>query len=223
MSKELDYTLHPRVTYMKWGLIYVLIFALLAVIFYLIVGRIHTYSIPVGSFQLSIPYAKYQVGDTVTFTLKNNFNNTVYVTDDCPSEPLAVYRLQDTTWVRIHDQAALTSCEGKDRQIAIPSGSVRSGSFADWTNLFATPGKYRVVAYVDYFDAMPYQDFEVIAKPAPVVAAPVQNKTTTRSSTTTPTATPAPAPVVTPAAPAAPATPVVPVVPTRPPREPDDD
>lgn len=206
MSKELDYTLHPRVTYVKWGLIYALIFGLLAVIFYLVAGRIHTYSIPVGSFQLSVPYAKYVVGDTVTFTLKNNFNSTVYVADECPSEPLAVYRLQDTTWVRVHDEATLASCEGKDRQIAIPAGSKRTGSFDDWKNLFATPGKYRVVAYVDYFDAMPYQDFEVVAAPAP--AAPsTQTKTQTQTTTT-----PAPTTIVTPT-----------VTPPQEPREPNDD
>jgi len=187
MSKELDYTLHPKVTYLKWGVIYALLLGMLAVIFFLVAGRIHTYTIPVGSFQLSVPYAKYQVGDTITFTLKNNFNSTVYVTDDCPSEPLAVYRLENSTWVRVHDEISVVSCETKDRQIAIPANTARAGSFADWKNLFTTPGKYRIVAYVDYFDAMPYQDFEVVAAPTPVATSPA--KTQTNSSTsTTPTA-----------------------------------
>lgn len=201
MSKELDHVLHPKVTYLKWGVIYVLLFGMLGVILYLVAGRIHTYSIPVGSFQLTIPYAKYVVGDIVTFTLKNNFNSTVYVADDCPSEPLAVYRLENTTWVRIHDESALDSCDGKDRQIAIPAGSERTGSFADWNNLFATPGKYRVVAYVDYFDAMPHQDFEVVAAPVPEKASSAQTKTQTQTTAT-------------------PTTPVTPTV--TPPREPDE-
>lgn len=190
MSKELDYTLHPKTTYLKWGVIYVLIFSVLAGIFMLIVGRIHTYSIPVGSFQLTVPYAKYQVGDTVTFTLKNNFNSTVYVTDDCPSEPLAVYRFDNSTWVRVHDDVSLINCETKDRQIAIAAGGERTGSFADWKNLFTTPGKYRVVAYVDYFDAMPYQDFEVVAAPAPVVSSTTKTQTNSSTSTTSTITTP---------------------------------
>lgn len=193
MSKELDYTLHPKVTYLKWAMIYLLLLGMLAVIFFLIAGRIHTYSIPVGSFQLAVPYGKYVVGDTVTFTLKNNFNSTVYVADECPGEPLAVYRLEGSTWVRVHDETSVTSCESKDRQIAIPPNTERAGSFAAWKNLFATPGKYRVVAYVDYFDAMPYQDFEVVAAPAPVAATPIHTQTSPSANVnTTPTASPTP-------------------------------
>lgn len=192
MSKELDYTHNPKVTYMRWGVTYVLFFALLIAVFLLVAGRIHTYSTPKGSFELSIPYAKYLVGETVTFTLKNNFNSPVYVADDCPSEPLAVYKFENTTWVRMHDGGSDESCEAKDRQIVIPAGGERTGSFADWKNLFASPGKYRIVAYVEYFDAMPYQDFEVIAQPTPVATTPVKTQMSTVPTATTPTVTPTP-------------------------------
>lgn len=187
MSKELDYTRNHKITYIKWGAVYLLLFAFLAAIFLLVANRIHTYSIPKGSFELTVPYAKYVVGDTVTFTLKNNFNSPAYVANECPREPLAVYKLENETWVRVHDEAPSDSCELKDRQILIPAGGQQAGSFAAWKNLFASPGKYRIVAYVEYFDAMPYQDFEVIAKPAPVATIPAQAQSPNTRSGIVPT------------------------------------
>ncbi len=197
MSQELDYARNPRTTYLKWGVLYVIFFTLLAIIFLLVAGRIHTYSAAQGSFELSLPYAKYLVGEPIIFTFKNNFNSSVYVTDDCPNEPLAVYKLEGTTWVRIHDVALSDSCANKDRQIVIPAGGQRVGDFSAWKNLFATPGKYRIVAYVEYFDAMPYQDFEVIAKPTPAVATPSPTTTPTNTNTNENT-TPAPTTTTTP-------------------------
>lgn len=174
MSKELDYSRNPKLTYIKWGVVYVVFFALAATIFLLIADRIHTYSIPQGSFELTIPYSKYLVGESVAFTLKNNFNSPVRVTNDCPGEPLAVYKLDGKNWVRIHAQASSDSCKQKERQITIPAGGQQSGNFDEWKELFANPGTYRVVARVQYFNSMPYQDFKVIKKPTPAPApAPV--------------------------------------------------
>ena len=187
MSSELEFTRHPLRTYLKWTLVYVIIAGLVIAIVMLLATRIRTYSIPSGALSLTTPYSRYLVGEPVTFTLRNNFNAPIYVTNNCPSEPLAVYYQVNGVWQPVHDTTSIDSCASSARQIVIPVGGEQQGSFAAWPNLFSTPGKYRIVAFVEYFNAVPYQDIEIVAKPVPVVVQPTtpsyQNTTPTTPST----------------------------------------
>lgn len=189
MSMELEYTRHPARTYLHWAILYISLFALLAVIGLFFASKIRTYSLPSGALSLTVPYGRYLQGEAVTFTLKNNFNAPVYVADNCPEEPLAVYKLVNSTWQRIHDYTSQASCSGMQRQIVIPAGGQQQGSFADWPNLFSQPGKYRIVAYVEYFNTMTYQDIEIVATPKPVVQQPVQTQVITSPAPTQTTPT----------------------------------
>jgi len=187
MKGELQHAQHPRHTYIRWAIFYVVFVAVAVGAFFVVANRIRTYSIPSGALQLSVPYKKYVVGESISFTLKNNYNSTVYVEDDCPEEPLAVFMRQGDDWVRVHDKATAASCSGKERQIAIAPYGQRTANFDAWPHLFEKPGTYRVVADVEYFNTASYQDFEVIAKPEKkVVAAPT---TSTITQTTTPSTT----------------------------------
>ncbi len=151
----------------------VLALALVAIILILFLtfkylgSRIHTRSVPSGSITLTTDYAKYLVGDTVSFTIKNNYNSTIYVNNNCPDEPLEVYKYQtDGTWAQVHDEKVTSECRDSDRQIVIGSNDSVTGNFSRWPNLFKESGRYRIVAYVEYYNELPYQDFEVIEKPA---------------------------------------------------------
>lgn len=163
---ELSNTRHPLRIRIFWALVYLSIIAGFVIGMYAAATRIRTHTLPVGQIQLTIPYSKYLVGETVSFTLTNNYNSPIYIINNCPSEPLAVYRLESGTWVRQHDQASINDCPVEQRQVSVPANGVVNGTFAPWHNLFSQPGKYRVVAYVEYYNALPYQEFEVIAQPA---------------------------------------------------------
>lgn len=202
MRGELRYARSKRFSRLAWLLFWTALFGLLAYGFYLIVGNIQMRSLPAGQIQLTVPYSRYLVGETVTFTIKNNYNSAIYLTNDCPAEPLYVYRQENGAWVRIHDTASINECPTEARQIEVAANGSVNGSFAPWHNLFNIPGKYRIVAYVEYYDALPYQDFEVVAKyipapkptSAPVISNPVlpvytQPATQTISPTTTTTTT----------------------------------
>lgn len=167
MIGELEHVQNPHRSRRAWLVFYILLFIGLLAIFWAIADRIRTYAIPSGAIQLVIPYKEYLVGEPITFTLKNNYNSAIYVTNNCPSEPLAVYRYENNKWVRLHELTDVKNCPTGSRQVKVPAGGEQSGSYANWPTLFSQPGKYRVVAYVDYFDVAPYQDFEVITKPAP--------------------------------------------------------
>jgi len=182
MKGELLYVYHPIRQRIIWAIVYAVIIIGSLGALYFVGNKIATHSIPVGDVQLSVPYSKYLVGESVTFTLHNGFNSTIYVINNCPDEPLEVYRQENNTWVRIHDKAAIGDCSSDQRQIAVTANSSISGTYEAWKNLFSTPGKYRIVAYVEYYNALPYQDFEIIAKPETPVNT---NVTTTPSKNTT--------------------------------------
>jgi hypothetical protein len=130
-------------------------------------AKIRTHTLPVGGVELSMPYSKYLIGEPITFTLRNNYNSPVYVENACPNEPLNVYLLKNTTWIRLHDTATLQACPSEDRQISVPPNGIINGNFLAWPHLFTKPGHYRVVAYVEYYSALPYQEFDIITTPAP--------------------------------------------------------
>lgn len=185
MKGELHHALHPRRTYAMWALFYGCIFVGLIAGFSIVASRIKTYSLPTGALQLHIPYKTYLVGEPITFTLINQYNSAIYITNNCPREPLAVYKQQDNHWVRIHANTSSANCLGGDRQVRVAAGGEQSGSYSNWPELFAQPGKYRVVAYVEYFNAAPYQDFEVITRPAKPSAQNTPTLPTATSRTTT--------------------------------------
>jgi hypothetical protein len=213
MRGELLYVLHPHRVHLKW-LIFWLIIILSSVFgLYQVAANVKTHDFPVGKMELMVPYTKYLVGEEVNFTLKNNYNATIFVNNACPGEPLMVYRQEAGKWVRIHDTASKQDCPTESRQIAVAPNGVVAGSFAKWKNLFATPGKYRIVAFVEYYNSLPYADIEVVDKAAlappassgvtagtsaPVLAAKTQSIQQTSGTVATST----PAPVAPPQAPA---------------------
>ena len=177
---ELSYINNPWRQRIIWIIIYSVVLSTLVLGLYKFAEHLRTHSVPVGQITLNIPYTRYLVGEPITFTINNNFNSPVYITNQCPREPLSVYRYDNSQWVRIHDIAAEKECPDEERLEMVPANGSVSGSFVPWHNLFSQPGKYRVVVYVAYYNTLPYQDFEVIA--APAIPMPVNTSTQTKSS-----------------------------------------
>lgn len=128
--------------------------------------RITTKTLPEGNITVTTPYQTYLLGEEITFTVHNNFNSSIVLKNNCPTEPLDVYRYENDKWVRIHDTADSKACMSNQRMVTIPANGQRDASFASWPRLFDKPGKYRIVAYVDYYEQLPFADFEIIEKPS---------------------------------------------------------
>lgn len=199
MSKEIYHRYHPRHSHVRWGIFYLLLTVAIAAAGITWSHSLRTYTLPSGSIELEIPYSTYLVGEPITFQIKNNYNSKIYIPNHCPSEPLAVYRLESDKWKRIHAKTSLKKCPNTERSIEIEAGQIESGNYTNWASLFQKPGTYRIAAMVDYFNSVSYEDFKVIAKPKPGVVAktPTTQQTiqpssspTTNSSPTTPTTTP---------------------------------
>jgi len=177
MKGELFHTQHPYRTRILWGLFWFLTLFAFAIGLFIAADKIKTHTLPTGKVELKIPYSKYLVGETISFQLKNDFNSPIYVINNCPNEPLAVYRKESNGWMRIHDQASDDDCPDEKRQVSVPANGLVNGTFSAWHNLFNKPGKYRVVAFVEYYNALPYQEFEIIEPPVKQSAAPSSSST----------------------------------------------
>lgn len=178
---ELKHSQNPWTSRITWAMVYLGLIATSVVFIMVMLGRIRTYSIPTGGVELSVPYSEYLAGESISFTVINNYSSPIYVHNSCPEEPLSVYRLDsDNRWQRLHATTDLKNCENQPREIKIPAKGSITASFDFWSSLFATPGKYRVAIQIQYYNALPYQDFEVIEKP-------VVQKVQSKSSNSTPT------------------------------------
>ena len=127
-------------------------------------SRIQTSELPAGDIQLTTTYGKYLIGEPVNFSVINRFNSSIFVINECPGEPLGVYRFENNRWVRIHAKADKI-CNEEDRQINIPAQKTVSLSLAPWKELFSQPGKYRLVLFVEYYNSLPYKDIEIVTAP----------------------------------------------------------
>lgn len=141
------------------------------------------YRLPSGKIELTVGKTKYQLGETVTFSVTNNFSVPIFVTNNCPQEPLDVYEWTGTKWTALHDRAKDNSeCYSEERNVEIPAGGVRGYDFEDWPNLFTKPGVYRIATKIDHYDDILFQDFAIL-EPAKILevktpAAPVKIETT---------------------------------------------
>lgn len=177
MNKELTNVQHPRRARWRWVLFYSIVALIAITALVLWAQSLRSYRQPTGSMSLHVPYATYLVGEPITFTLKNNYDTTIYLPNTCPSEPLAVYKQEDDDdWERIHATTSKENCPNTDRTIAIEPGDKQSGSYAKWASLFKTPGTYRVAAIIDYFGVVSYQDFTVITPPEPKIITRVERQ-----------------------------------------------
>lgn len=148
-----------------WVVSYALLLGVFAFVVYWQAKRVNTFDFASGTLQLTTTKTTYTVGDAISYTLKNGLSEPITFTNTCPQEPLYVYSWTNNSWVRIHDTVAASACAGEPKQRTIASGGSYTQSLAKWTNLFSKPGIYRVVGLATNYKALPYADFEVVAKP----------------------------------------------------------
>ncbi len=157
-----------------WVLIYLLLIICFILAIYWQTKRVNTLNFASGAMQLTTSKSKYTVGDSINYTLKNGLSQPITFINTCPKEPLYVYSWNNNSWTRIHDTAVASICDGEPRQRIVAANGSYTQSFNSWPNLFDKPGIYRIVGFATNYTALPYADFQVVAKP---VAFKVQTRT----------------------------------------------
>lgn len=126
--------------------------------------------LPSGYIELNLDKTKYELGEQIVFTITNHFPAPVFVTNQCPREPLNVYRHENGHWKQLHATAdSDAECYEEERNVAIESESSRSYNFDDWPQLFREPGVYRVAAQLDHYGDIPFQDFVIMEEPEHII------------------------------------------------------
>lgn len=120
-------------------------------------------SLPSNTVEVKMSKPSYQVGEVVRFTISNNLKGTVYITNNCPNEPLTVFRQQQGAWAQIHDTATNSDkCLNEPRTYPVASGTQLSATYIFWPKLFSSPGHYRITVPVEGFDSGPSAEFDVV-------------------------------------------------------------
>ena len=161
------------------GAIFVAILAAILLYLYQQIGSVQLFSLPKGSVELSMPYTKYLQGESIQITVTNNFNTPITILNDCPYEPLAVYKYVSKKWQRIHSLSKTRVCDDDDKTVLIKPNTSVTTSFKEWPDLFSKSGKYRIALQVHYYGYIPYKDFEIVKKTKVNVAA--KDTTTTKT------------------------------------------
>lgn len=150
--------LHMR----KVGVVYGLFIVPMALVGYMATRGLFANPLPTAQATLTLDKTQYKVGDVVRFTLANNSTESIAVTNNCPYEPLRVYKQVGTDWQQVHGKSDQAVCEGKSRQYIIAPGAQATTSYKFWEQLFAQPGRYKIVAELNDTASGPSQEFEVI-------------------------------------------------------------
>ena len=156
---------NKRKRFIGWILLYLILIALFFFAVYWQVKKVNTLNFANGIIQLTTSKTKYTVGDTIGYTIKNGLNQPIVLINRCPHSPLYVYTWTNNAWVRIHDTANQSVCASQPKQKTIGSGQSYTQTFANWPKLFSKPGIYRIVELATNYTALPYADFQVVAKP----------------------------------------------------------
>jgi hypothetical protein len=136
--------------------------------------------LPSGYIDLKISKEYYELDEPVEFTVVNHFPTKIYVSNQCPKEPLHVFKWADDSWTQLHEEAVggESKCINQPRSVEIAAEGSRTYNFNDWPNLFKDPGVYRIVMAVDHSPDLVYQDFQVLEpeqetiKPLPALLPP---------------------------------------------------
>lgn len=144
---------------------YAVVIVLAGVVGYQTVHGTSAQSLPSNKVQLQMSKQSYKVGEVVRYTIVNGLTNAILVANNCPNEPLMVFRQQQGTWVRIHDTATNSDkCLSEPRSYAIVPNAQVSSTYLFWPKLFNTPGRYQIVAPVEGYANGPSAEFEVVAQ-----------------------------------------------------------
>ncbi|HEV2403727.1 MAG TPA: hypothetical protein VGS08_06030 [Candidatus Saccharimonadales bacterium] len=106
--------------------------------------------------------AVYHSGEIVTATLANSSDVNVFVVNNCPNNPLAVYRQVQGRWVRITATAPIAICAGDPSTYEIPASSKLTTDYRHWPSLFTQPGLYRIVFTPEFYTQGASVDFRVV-------------------------------------------------------------
>lgn len=111
--------------------------------------------IPEGSIEIITDKNNYKVGEEIFFAVQNKTEETFKIENECPYEPLEIYRLENGKWRHLKASSRV-KCNGNEVVILSPY-ELKGASFLPWEKLiFDKPGKYKleleIIGYKSSFE-----------------------------------------------------------------------
>ena len=173
-SNQMLQNRQKRNRFISWTIFYCALVVIFIYVSAVKLKAVNTKVIPTGSISLSIGQSQYTTGQPVSITLVNNLSSAVYFNNKCPQEPLNVYRWENNVWLRLHTTLDNSSCTDQTKTIKILPNESYNISYASFSQLFTTPGIYRVAALANNYNGLAFADFNIVAPPSKPVTPGVQ-------------------------------------------------
>lgn len=120
------------------------LFVVIAASFAIPKGRLE---LPRDAIEIVLSKEQYKVGEEIYFGILNNSDQALEIENECPREPLEIYKLINGAWQHIKGEAEV-KCSQK--HIAVEPGELKGASFLPWQNiLFKSPGTYKIIVEVE--------------------------------------------------------------------------
>ncbi|TAN57151.1 hypothetical protein EPN15_05080 [Patescibacteria group bacterium] len=103
--------------------------------------------LPRDAIEIVLSKSQYAVGEEIYFGILNNTDRILQIENECPREPLEIYKLSGSYWQHIRGEAEV-KCSQK--HIALDPGELKGASFLPWQKiLFNSVGTYKIVVEVE--------------------------------------------------------------------------
>ncbi|MBI4993919.1 hypothetical protein HZC33_03140 [Candidatus Wolfebacteria bacterium] len=112
-------------------------------------------NLPENSLEVITDKNSYKVGEEIFFGVQNKTEETFKIENECPNEPLEIYKLENDKWRHLKVSSYI-QCKNNDNIILAPY-ELRGASFLPWEKLiFDQPGKYKlklkIIGYATKFE-----------------------------------------------------------------------
>lgn len=103
--------------------------------------------LPRDAVEIVLSKEQYKVGEEIYFGILNNSDRVLEIENECPREPLEIYKLINGAWQHIESEAE-AKCSQK--HVVLEPGELKGASFLPWQDiLFKSPGTYKMVVEVE--------------------------------------------------------------------------
>ncbi len=154
-----------------WVLFYSFLLFVFLVFFIKQISKVNTLQFATGQLQLTTSKIQYVSGDSINFTLTNNFNLPITLINKCPKPWLHVFNYNNGVWNQISSSTSASNCTSQASDLIINPHKSITENYDYWKSIFTNPGIYRIAILAENYPSISYADFQVIAKPV-VLAAP---------------------------------------------------
>lgn len=111
--------------------------------------------------EIILSKAQYKVGEEIFFGILNKTDKELEIENECPREPLDIYKLDSGHWKKIVSEAEI-DCVGS-RDIALEPGELRGASFLPWQKiLFSESGTYKIEVKVEHYENKYEKIFSIV-------------------------------------------------------------